>query len=126
MAPGVAGEVGTVRNPIVALVVSFCCGLPFVYYLWVLPAELRDFTRKEDINPLLFILPVIQLLQVWTVGEKVLEAKRMAGIANPQVASPVLYLLLFPWAMITDLNEIWEARGAGQQPAPPQQPALPG
>jgi hypothetical protein len=45
---------------------------------------------------------------------KILEAKQMAGVPNPQVPNVILYLLLGPYFLATDLNEIWQAAGGGQ------------
>jgi hypothetical protein len=45
----------------------------------------------------------------------VLEAKQMAGVANPQVAHPVLYLFLGLYFLPNDLNEVWQAAAGGQQ-----------
>jgi hypothetical protein len=131
--PGAAAvgvSAGKERNAFVWLVLSYVCGLPFLYLLWQLPSELDSIRKKNDINPILFLVPIINILQVWKVGEKVLETKQMLGMPNPQVISPIVYLLFFPYAMITDMNDIYAHSGprpgqpVGSAPGAP--PALGG
>jgi hypothetical protein len=74
--------------------------------------ELNAFRQKEDLNP---ILVLVSPLLFFLLPDKVLEAKRMAGIPNPEVQNPILYVLL-GWAFFfpNDLNEIWQAASRGQ------------
>jgi hypothetical protein len=118
------GPVGNIRNPIVVLAIGYICFIYLIFALWSLLNELKAFRNKDDLNPILFFLPVIGLLEMWKLPEKVLEAKRMAGIVNPQVPHPVLYLFLWPYFLVVDLNEVFQAAGGGGQAVPgfPQLP----
>ncbi len=92
-------------------------GICFLYLflqLWQMLNELKDFRQKDDLNPIMFFLPVIGLIQTWGLADKVMEAKQMAGVPNPSVSHPILYLFLGPYFLAGDLNEIWQAAG-GQQ-----------
>jgi hypothetical protein len=111
-ARGAHGPVGNVRNPVMTTVIGMVC---FVYALFVLFSELNElkaYRQKDDINPILMFVPILNLLMIWNLPEKVLDAKRMAGIPNPQVVHPVLYLFLSPYFLTNDLNEIFQASGA--------------
>jgi hypothetical protein len=109
-APMVGGRpIGNVRNPIVVLLLSYVC---FVYAFiagWSMLNELKNFRGRDDINPILFIIPILNLILVWQLPPKVLEAKQMAGVPNPQVVHPILYLLLWPYFFTADLNEVFQA-----------------
>jgi hypothetical protein len=54
---------------------------------------------------------------MWKLPQKVLEAKQMAGVPNPTVPHPILYLLLGLYFLPADLNEIWKAAGGGARPS---------
>lgn len=96
------------------LVISAVCGFYALYLIWVEVNELKAFRQKDDINPILFFIPILNLIQLWGLNQKVLEAKQMAGVPNPQVSHSILYLFLWPYFMTNDLNEIWAAaRGGG-------------
>ena len=115
-ARGPHGPVGNLRNPIVVTLLGFIC-FPYMFFvLWSTVNELKAFRQKDDINPIMVFVPIMNLLLVWGLPEKVLEAKQIAGVPNPQVVHPVLYLLLWPYFFTTDLNEIFQACGA--QPSP--------
>ncbi len=114
---GTYGPIGTTRNPIVVVLLSSVC---FIYGLVVffgMLGELKAFRQKDDINAILFLIPILNLLELMKLSEKVTEAKKMAGCANPQAASPILYLLLGIYFLPADLNEVWQA--AGGQAAQP-------
>jgi hypothetical protein len=53
---------------------------------------------------------------MWKLPEKVLDAKRMAGIPNPEVPQPIMYLLLGIYFLPNDLNEIWQGAGGSLPP----------
>ncbi len=111
-ARGAHGPVGNLRNPIVITLLGFVC-FPYLFFvMWSTVNELKAFRQKDDINPILFFVPILNLLQFWQLPEKVLDAKQMVGIPNPQVPHPILYLLLWPFFFTTDLNEIFQAAGA--------------
>jgi hypothetical protein len=107
--PGVHGPIGKDRNPVVTFLLSMVC---FVYALIALVqmlGELRAFRQKNDISILLFFIPIINIIEVWKLPAKVADAQRMAGIQNPQVAHPVLYLFFGIYFLPADLNETWSA-----------------
>jgi hypothetical protein len=106
---GARGPVGKVRNPVATLLLGMMC---FVYaliaYIQML-GELKSFRQKNDLTLLLFFIPIINIIEVLKLPEKVADAQRMAGVANPQVAHPVLYLFFGLYFLPADLNEVWEA-----------------
>ncbi|HYP91537.1 MAG TPA: hypothetical protein VEQ59_25390, partial [Polyangiaceae bacterium] len=108
--------IGKTRNPVMVLVIGAVCFVYAIIQLWGMLNELKDFRGKDDINPVMMFVPILNLIMFWKLGEKVLEAKQMAGVPNPQVAHPILYLLLNSYFLANDLNEIWQAAGGGQAP----------
>jgi hypothetical protein len=113
-AQGMRGPIGNIRNPIVVLLLCAVCFVYAFFWIWSTVNELKAFRGKDDINPIFFLIPILNIIAVWGLPAKVLEAKHMAGIPNPTVPHPVLYLLLSPYFFTEDLNEIWQA--AGGQP----------
>ncbi|HMA93449.1 MAG TPA: zinc-ribbon domain-containing protein [Polyangiaceae bacterium] len=116
-APGITphGPIGKMREPVMVLVLSFVtCGIFGAIALWSMLEELKRFRQKNDISPILFFLPVIQLLELIKLPAKVLEAKRMAGVPNAQEPNVILYLLLGIYMLPADLNEIWQVASAKQ------------
>ncbi len=109
MGGGGMGPIGTVRNPIMVAVISYFCFIYMIIVLFGMLNELKAFRRRDDINPIMFFIPILGLLEMLKLPEKVLEAKRMAGVPNAQVVHPVLYLFLWIYFMPLDLNEIWQA-----------------
>lgn len=95
------------------VVISGICFVYAFYWIWVSVNELKNFRQKDDINPIMFFIPILNLIQMWNLPEKVREAKMMAGNPTPTVASPILYLLLSPYFLQADLNEIWQTAGGG-------------
>jgi hypothetical protein len=120
----VRGGVGKTRNPVMVLLISMLC---FVYALiegLAMLKELMAFRGKQDINLIFFLIPILNILEVWKLPAKVLEAKQMAGVHNAQVAHPILYLFLGLYFLPADLNEVWQAAGGGQQTLPMSQSRL--
>jgi hypothetical protein len=76
---------------------------------------LKGFRGKDDLNPILFLVPILGIIELWKLPEKVLDAKLMAGIPNAQTASPILYLLFWPYFLTVDLNEVWLAASPPRQ-----------
>jgi hypothetical protein len=111
-APGGArGPIGKFRNPVMTFVIGAVC---FIYGLiqgYGMLTELKNFRGKNDLNLILFLIPILQLLEIWKLPAKVLEAKQMAGVPNAQVPHPVLYLFLGLYFLPADLNEVWQAAG---------------
>jgi hypothetical protein len=117
---GPHGPPGNVRNPVVVFLLSMC-GLPWIFMLWSMVNELNAFRQKNDLNPIMFFIPIVNIIQIWGLPPKVLEAQQMAGVPQPAVSSPILYLFFAPYFFTVDLNKAFEAAGGRQQP-PPQLP----
>jgi len=119
MGGGQRGPIGKIRNPVMTVVLSYVtCGIFALISLWGMLNELKNFRGKDDLNPIFFFIPILQYIELWKLNEKVLDAKRMAGVPNPQVASPIAYLFLAVFFLPGDLNEIWQAASGGQLPPP--------
>jgi hypothetical protein len=111
---GGRGPIGKTRNPIMVLVIGSVCFVYAIIQIWGMLNELKAFRGKDDINPIFMFIPILNILLFWGLPAKVLEAKQMAGVPNPQVAHPILYLLLGSFFFPADLNEVWQAAGGGQ------------
>jgi hypothetical protein len=111
---GGRGPIGTTRNPVMVLVIGMLCFVYAFIQIWQMVNELKAFRGKDDINPIFFFIPILNIIQIWNLPPKILEAKQMAGVPNPEVVHPVLYLFLSPYFLAVDLNEIWQAAGGGQ------------
>ena len=96
------------------LVIGSICFVYALIQLWGMLNELRAYRQKDDLNPIFFFIPILGLIEMWKLPEKVLEAKQMAGVPNPSVPHPVLYLLLGIYFLPADLNEVWKAAGGGR------------
>jgi len=112
---GGRGPIGTIRNPVMTIVISCVCFVYAIIQWWKMLNELKAFRGKDDLNPIMFFVPIIQYLELWKLSEKVLDAKRMAGIPNPEV-NQIMYFLFGFFFLPGDLNEIWQAAGGGQLP----------
>jgi hypothetical protein len=112
-APGARGPVGTVRNPIMVLVLSMVCFVYAIIAMWSMLNELKAFRGKDDINPIFMFIPILNIILIWGLPAKVLEAKQMAGVPNAQVVHPILYLLLGTYFFPADLNEVFQAASGG-------------
>ena len=114
---GPTGPVGKDRNPIMVLLIGMVtCGIYGLIQMWGMFNELKEFRQKDDFNAatsfIFLFIPVLGWLEMWKMPGRILDAKRMAGAANPSVAHPILYLLLSPYFMTADMNDLWQiARG---------------
>src|SRR5262249_35582606 len=115
MPMGGFGPIGQTRNPVMSLVIGVICGVYLLYLILVESNELNAFRQRDDINPILFLVPILNIIMVWGLPAKVLEAKQMAGVPNANVAHPILYLFLWPYFFTADLNEVWSAAQGGRQ-----------
>lgn len=106
--------IGKTRNPVMTLIFSALCFVYAIIQVWQMANELRAFRGKDDIKPIFFFIPILSLIEMWKLAPKLLEAKQMAGVPNPSVQHPVLYLLLGIYFWPADLNEIWQAASGGQ------------
>jgi len=116
MGGGQRGPIGKIRNPIMTIVFSMLCFVYAIIQFWGMLSELKAFRGKDDLNPIMFFIPILGYIELWKLPEKILDAKRMAGVPNAQVGSPVLYLFFAIFFLPSDLNEIWQAAGGGQLP----------
>ena len=113
---GGRGPIGKIRNPIMTIVISCICFIYALIQVWSMLNELKAFRGKDDLNPILFFVPILGYIELWKLNAKVLDAKQMAGVPNAQVASPVLYLFFALFFLPGDLNEVWQAASGGQLP----------
>lgn len=109
------GPIGKMREPVMVLILSFVtCGIYGIISMLSMLSELKAFRQKNDIQPILFLLPVISLIEVIKLPAKVLDAKRMAGVPNAQEPNVIVYLFLTLYMLPADLNEIWQVASAKQ------------
>jgi hypothetical protein len=107
------GPIGKMRNPVMVVVLTYVtCGFYGIFALLSMLGELKAFRQKNDINPILFLIPVVSLLEILKLPAKVLDAKRMAGVPNAQEPNVILYLFLWFYMLPSDLNEIWQIASA--------------
>jgi hypothetical protein len=107
-APGAHGPIGKTRNPVMVTVISMLCFVYAIIQILQMIGELKAFRQKDDINIIMFFIPVLNILEMLKLSEKVADAKRMAGSTQP-AASGILYVLLGIYFLPTDLNDVWEA-----------------
>lgn len=77
-------------------------------------AELRDFRQKEDPNPIFIFIPILNIIELLKTPDRVLEAKRLAGIQNPTTPHFILYWFLGLYILPNELNEVWQAASGGR------------
>jgi cytosine/uracil/thiamine/allantoin permease len=83
-----------------------------IYWVVALYGALKDFDsirRRNDINPILFLIPILGLLELLKLPQKVEETRAAIGVSNPVAPNLVLYILFPQIFFIADLNEIVEA-----------------
>src|SRR5690606_2656568 len=119
------GPVGKTRNPVMVLVLGMVCFVYAILQLVQMIGELKAFRQKDDINLIMFFIPILNLLEMMKLSDKVAEAKRMAG-SNKPAASGILYILLGIYFLPADLNDVWEAAGRGGALPSPGAPQLGG
>ena len=115
---GQRGPIGTVRNPVMTIVISMLCFVYAIIQMWKMLNELKNFRGKDDFKPIFFFLPILSIIEGLKMSAVVLDAKRMAGVPNPQVANQIVYLFFGLFFLPSDLNEIWQAANGGQLPPP--------
>jgi hypothetical protein len=90
---GILGLVGSLVSLVGTVLYFLVC-----YQMW---NELKNTTK----NPQFAIWPII--VPVWGalyVNQEMARAKQMMGLPPPK--SPILYIILEPWALAADMNEI--------------------
>ena len=116
MGGGQRGPIGKIRNPVMTIVFSMICFIYGMIQLWGMLNELKAFRGKDDFKPIFFFLPILSIIEGLKLAEIVLDAKRIAGVPNPQVTHQIVYLFFGLFFLPGDLNEIWQAAGGGQAP----------
>jgi hypothetical protein len=116
MGSGQRGPIGKIRNPVMTIVLSMVCFIYGMIQLWGMLNELKAFRGKDDFKPIFFFLPILSIIEGLKLAEIVLDAKRMAGVPNPQVTNQIVYLFFGLFFLPGDLNEVWQAAGGGQLP----------
>ena len=96
------------------LVISMVCFVYGLLQMLGMIGELKAFRQKDDISIIALFIPILNIITIWKLPAKVLEAKQLAGVPNAQVAHPILYLFLGMYFLAADLNEVWQAAGGGQ------------
>jgi len=106
---GGGGPKGETRNPVPTLVLSLVCCFYYLFQMWTMLNELQQYTRDEEFKPFYMFIPLLSLYFLWIkVPEQVAKAKQMAGSRNPQPQGIALYILIAPYALATDLNQVWD------------------
>ena len=108
--PG-GGSRGKIRNPLITLVLAYVsCGIYAPFGMYFMLKELKDFLQTEEITPWWAFTPLV-LLTLLKLPDLVVEAKRRAGVANPQSAGLIMYLILGFYFLPKDLNDVWNPTG---------------
>lgn len=106
------GPIGTDRNPVMVTLIGMVCFVYAIIQMLGMLNELKAFRQKDDFNPIFLFLPILNLLLILGLPDKVYDAKVMAGVPNAQKPNVILYLLLGIYFLPADLNEIWAAAKA--------------
>jgi len=113
---GGRGPIGTMRNPVMTIIFSMLCFVYAIIQFWKMLGELKAFRGKDDLNPIMFFIPILSIIEGLKLSEIVLDAKRMAGVPNAQVPHQIVYLFFGFYFLPGDLNEVWQAASGGQLP----------
>lgn len=103
---GGGGSVGTVRNPMMVLLITwFCC----IYYgFWQCmkaEEEVNRYLGKTEGGSILWLLfPLIPCL---SMPKLIAEARQKAGTPTQGEGSLIGYIFLAPYLFIKDVNELW-------------------
>jgi hypothetical protein len=73
--------------------------------------EVKAITQNQAFAWWKILIPILGLIFCWSeVPAKMAKAKQMMGVQTP-ARSPVLYLLLLPFALASDLNDMAQPTG---------------
>jgi hypothetical protein len=112
MAPmGGVGPKGQTRNPIMVLIISAICFLYGIYQYYSMLGELKAFLNSDEIQPWHMFIPILNILLLFKIPGWVLEAKRRAGVPNPEVSNIIFYWFFGLYFFPKDLNEVWNPTG---------------
>jgi hypothetical protein len=108
---GGGGPKGQTRNPMMVLLISMICFLYGIWQYYQMVGELKAFLNSDEINPIHIFIPVLNILMLFKLPGWVLEAKRRAGVPNPEVSNVIVYWFLGLYLLPKDLNEVWNPTG---------------
>ena len=114
--PGAAmtgpGQRPQIRNPIVTLLMMFIPIYGLILFYGMIK-ELRDFTQDQGFFMWGWLIPCYSLIWFLSVlPAQVGKAKQMAGSPKPPRGA-IVYLLLAPYALAADLNEVADPNWQG-------------
>jgi hypothetical protein len=103
----VLGMIASILSLVGTLVTLAGVGYLLVQMIGML-RELGNYTQDSGFNWWFIFIPCLNYYFMWLkVPEQVTNAKNKAGIlAQKPTRGIVLYVLLFPWALANDLNDI--------------------
>jgi hypothetical protein len=105
------GPKGQTRNPVMTLLISWVCFLYALYSCYQMVGELKAYLNTEEITPWWTFIVPLNILLILKLPGLVTEAKRRAGVANPEAGNIIFYLFLTPYIMAKDLNDVWNPTG---------------
>ena len=114
------------RNPIVTWLM-LCIPIYGLIVFIQLMTELKNFTQDQSFFAFGFLIPCYNMYwMLFVVPQQITKAKQMAGLQKP-ASSIFLYWMVFPYALVSDMNEFAAPEGAaaGQLGMPPG-PGAPG
>ena len=104
------GPPGTIRNPVMVLLISyFCCFYYGLFQCMKAEEELNKFTGKNQGGSILWLL--FPLIPALSMPKLIGEARQKAGGPTQGDGSLIMYILIAPYALIKDANDIWQAMG---------------
>lgn len=107
-----AGPVGTIRNPVVTMLITMVCFIAGFAQLKALEDELNAFVGNgKKASILWFLFPLIPLLGM---PKLIGEARAKAGTPVQGEGNLILYILLGSYMIPNDANQIWQQLGARQ------------
>jgi hypothetical protein len=111
------GAVGQTRNPVMVLLISAICGLYAIISMINMINELKNYLGK-DVSWIQLFIPILNIIFLFsTLPKLVAEAKQKAGSPKPAMGG-IVYLLVGPYALAADLNDVWAGRGSLPQGTP--------
>jgi len=120
--PSVPGPKGSIRDPAIVLILTLVtCGIYYLYWIYTVSVETRNYTGEPDTDPGLEVVLSVITCYMYTIYWDYKMAKKLAfmqsTVALPVTDNAILYLVLnflglgFLPMLIQQghLNEIWRA-----------------